>query len=77
MAEKGKRRTGLDLAFDSDEEDEEEAEADVPLRRRRRAEMAAEGEIDDEMFESIENLEDTKGAFGDSLSFALNVLLML
>ena len=60
MTEKGKRRTGLDLAFDSDEEDEEE-EADVPLRRRRRAEMAAEGEIDDEMFESIENLEDTKG----------------
>ena len=59
MAEKGVRRTGLDLAFESDEDEEEEA--DVPLRRRRRAEMAAEGDMEDEMFESIENLEDTKG----------------
>ena len=65
MAEKGKRRTGLDLgAFDSDDDEDEEAEADIPLRRRRRAEMAAEGEIDeDDMFESIENLEDTKGQY--------------
>jgi len=47
----GRMRPGL---FYDDDDD------DLPTRRRRLAERAAEGE-EDEMIESIENLEDTKG----------------
>ncbi|XP_064633421.1 DNA replication licensing factor mcm2-like [Lineus longissimus] len=51
----GRMRRGL-LYAESDEEDE------IPSRRRRLAERAAEGDVeDDEMIESIENLEDMKG----------------
>ncbi|KAG8435912.1 hypothetical protein GDO86_007128 [Hymenochirus boettgeri] len=54
--EVGRMRRGL--LYDSDEEDE-----DRPARKRRMAERAAEGalEEDEEMIESIENLEDMKG----------------
>ncbi|XP_077582359.1 DNA replication licensing factor MCM2 [Stigmatopora nigra] len=52
----GRLRRGL--LYDSDDEDDERPAA----RRRRLAERAAEGEGDeDEMIESIENLEDMKG----------------
>lgn len=52
----GRRRGDEDLLYD--ESDDEEA----PSRKRKRAEKAATGELDDEqMIESIENLEDTKG----------------
>ncbi|KAK3102492.1 hypothetical protein FSP39_011770 [Pinctada imbricata] len=51
----GRMRTGL-MYEESDEED------DAAPRKRRRAERAAEGDIEDEeMVESIENLEDMKG----------------
>ncbi|XP_033744661.1 DNA replication licensing factor mcm2-like isoform X1 [Pecten maximus] len=51
----GRMRRGL-MYEESDEEDE------AAPRKRRRAERAAEGEMeDDEMIESIENLEDMKG----------------
>lgn len=51
----GRMRRGL-MYEDSDEEDE------AAPRKRRRAERAAEGDLeDDEMVESIENLEDMKG----------------
>lgn len=50
------RRGDRELIYE-DSDDEEE-----PRRKRRMAEKAAAGEIDDEdMVESIENLEDTKG----------------
>nr|CAB3263689.1 DNA replication licensing factor mcm2 [Phallusia mammillata] len=51
---KGRMRPGL--LYESDEEDDE-----TPTRRRRMAERAAEGGDDEDMIESIENLEDTKG----------------
>ncbi|CAJ0940627.1 unnamed protein product [Ranitomeya imitator] len=52
----GRMRRGL--LYDSDEEEE-----DRPARKRRLAERAAEGVLDEdeEMIESIENLEDMKG----------------
>ncbi|KAG8181737.1 hypothetical protein JTE90_028275 [Oedothorax gibbosus] len=51
----GRMRRGL--LYDSDEDDE-----DRPARRRRLAERAAEGAVaDEEMVESIENLEDMRG----------------
>ncbi|GFY75172.1 DNA replication licensing factor Mcm2 [Trichonephila inaurata madagascariensis] len=51
----GRMRRGL--LFDSDDEEEER-----PVRRRRLAERAAEGvAADEEMIESIENLEDMRG----------------
>lgn len=51
----GRMRRGL-MYEESDEED------DAAPRKRRRAERAAEGEVEDEeMIESIENLEDMKG----------------
>ncbi|XP_069499475.1 DNA replication licensing factor MCM2 [Ambystoma mexicanum] len=53
----GRMRRGL--LYDSEDEDE-----DRPARKRRMAERAAEGtaeEEDEEMIESIENLEDMKG----------------
>ncbi|KAM3914552.1 DNA replication licensing factor MCM2 [Leptodactylus fuscus] len=52
----GRMRRGL--LYDSDEEEE-----DRPARKRRLAERAAEGILDEdeEMIESIENLEDMKG----------------
>ncbi|XP_043934476.1 DNA replication licensing factor MCM2 [Protopterus annectens] len=51
-------RIRMDLLYDSEDEDE-----DRPARKRRMAERAAEGaaEEDEEMIESIENLEDMKG----------------
>ncbi|XP_033608678.1 DNA replication licensing factor Mcm2 isoform X2 [Cryptotermes secundus] len=50
------RRGDLELIYE--DSDEEEA----PRRKRQRAEKAAAGELgDEEMIESIENLEDTKG----------------
>lgn len=52
---KGRMRPGL--LYDSDEE----ADDDRPLYRRRLAERAAEGEDDEDIIESVENLEDTKG----------------
>ncbi|CAK8687787.1 unnamed protein product [Clavelina lepadiformis] len=52
---RGRMRPGL--LYESDDEDEER-----PARRRRMAERAAEGgDEDEDMIESIENLEDTKG----------------
>ncbi|XP_074644668.1 DNA replication licensing factor mcm2-like isoform X2 [Tubulanus polymorphus] len=52
----GRMRRGL-MYEDSDEEDEA-----IPSRRRRIAERAAEGDVEEEeMIESIENLEDMKG----------------
>ena len=56
----GRMRRGL-LYDESDDEDD-----DQPLRKKRLAEAAAEGttdgaEDDEEMIESIENLEDLKG----------------
>lgn len=50
----GRMRPGI-LYEESDDEDER------PSRRRRLAEHAADGGEDEEMIESIENLEDTKG----------------
>ncbi|XP_032892873.1 DNA replication licensing factor MCM2 [Amblyraja radiata] len=54
----GQGRMRIDLLYESDDEDEER-----PARKRRLAERAADGaaEYDDEMIESIENLEDMKG----------------
>ncbi|KDR16761.1 DNA replication licensing factor Mcm2 [Zootermopsis nevadensis] len=49
------RRGDLELIYE--DSDEEEA----PRRKRQRAEKAAAGDLDEEMIESIENLEDTKG----------------
>ncbi|XP_041048457.1 DNA replication licensing factor MCM2 [Carcharodon carcharias] len=51
-------RMRIDLLYESDDEDEER-----PARKRRLAERAADGAVDDdeEMIESIENLEDMKG----------------
>ncbi|XP_067855179.1 DNA replication licensing factor MCM2 [Heptranchias perlo] len=51
-------RMRIDLLYESDDEDEER-----PARKRRLAERAADGEAEDdeEMIESIENLEDMKG----------------
>uniref|UniRef100_UPI00398E7B76 DNA replication licensing factor MCM2 n=1 Tax=Pristiophorus japonicus TaxID=55135 RepID=UPI00398E7B76 len=51
-------RMRIDLLYESDDEDEER-----PARKRRLAERAADGaaEDDEEMIESIENLEDMKG----------------
>ncbi|XP_051978283.1 DNA replication licensing factor mcm2-like isoform X2 [Xyrauchen texanus] len=59
--EQGLGRIGRGLLYDSEDEDDER-----PTKRRRRlAEMAAEGVMadgeDEEMIESIENLEDMKG----------------
>lgn len=51
---KGRMRPGL--LYDSDEDADER-----PIHRRRLAERAAEAGDDEEMIESIENLEDTKG----------------
>lgn len=51
---KGRMRPGL--LYDSDEDTDER-----PIHRRRLAERAAEAGGDEEMIESIENLEDTKG----------------
>lgn len=49
------RRDDRELFYD--ESDDEEG----PRRKRRMAEKAAEGDNDEEIIESIENLEDTKG----------------
>ncbi|XP_069792376.1 DNA replication licensing factor MCM2 isoform X2 [Narcine bancroftii] len=51
-------RMRIDLLYESDDEDEER-----PARKRRLAERAADGasEYEEEMIESIENLEDMKG----------------
>uniref|UniRef100_A0A4W5RT82 DNA replication licensing factor MCM2 n=1 Tax=Hucho hucho TaxID=62062 RepID=A0A4W5RT82_9TELE len=59
----GRLRRGL--LYDSEDEDEER-----PARRRRLAERAAEGTgvDDEEMIESIENLEDMKGVGGHGRS---------
>ncbi|XP_041281998.1 DNA replication licensing factor MCM2 [Onychostruthus taczanowskii] len=56
--EQGMGRMRRGLLYDSDDEDE-----DRPARKRRLAERAAEGmeEEDEDMIESIENLEDMKG----------------
>ncbi|CAI5767388.1 DNA replication licensing factor MCM2 [Podarcis lilfordi] len=54
---RGPGRMHVGILYDSDDEDE-----DRPLRKRRLAERAADGEDEDEdMIESIENLEDMKG----------------
>uniref|UniRef100_A0A8B9S7Q9 DNA replication licensing factor MCM2 n=1 Tax=Apteryx owenii TaxID=8824 RepID=A0A8B9S7Q9_APTOW len=56
--ERGMGRMRRGLLYDSDDEDE-----DRPSRKRRLAERAADGmeEEDEDMIESIENLEDMKG----------------
>ncbi|CAH1782811.1 unnamed protein product [Owenia fusiformis] len=54
--ERGTGRMRRGLLYDESDEDEE-----VPSRRRRVAERAAEGGEDEDMIESIENLEDMKG----------------
>ncbi|XP_014249054.1 DNA replication licensing factor Mcm2 [Cimex lectularius] len=54
----GRRRGDIDLLYEASDDEE------GPLRKKKKrmAEAAAEGEVDEEqMIESIENLEDTKG----------------
>ncbi|KAI5709035.1 hypothetical protein M8J76_008691 [Diaphorina citri] len=52
----GGRRGDADLLYESDEDEE------APRRKRRAAERAAEGDLgDEEMIESIEDLEETRG----------------
>ncbi|XP_070506279.1 DNA replication licensing factor Mcm2 [Chironomus tepperi] len=53
----GIHRDDRDLMYDKSDD-----ESDIPSHKRRAAEKAIEGaEVDEEMIESIENLEDTKG----------------
>lgn len=52
----GIHRDDRDLMYDKSDD-----ESDIPSHKRRAAEKAIEGVEDEEMIESIENLEDTKG----------------
>ncbi|KAG5683240.1 hypothetical protein PVAND_012533 [Polypedilum vanderplanki] len=52
----GIHRDDRDLMYDKSDD-----ESDIPSYKRRRAEKAIEGVEEEEMIESIENLEDTKG----------------
>jgi DNA replication licensing factor MCM2 len=53
----GIHRDDRDLMYDKSDDEE----SDIPRHKRRAAEKAIEGTEEEEMIESIENLEDTKG----------------